>query len=430
MHNIKNTINITVARHAKPYEQILTSFVFQSIIGAICLGALSMLVVDGIEKWDIDRATTRNTLIGGICTFVLTTFAMRKFIRYPGTFPVAYLLPTTAILHAFLILILLWFRIVYSIQILFTSFAFTILWGYGEYFLLHRYYTLRFALVPKGEALQFKAQQGAEFHLLQAPKLNQERFNGVIADLRTRSLTPEWETFLADCTLNRIPVYHTRQIQESLTGRVKIDHLSENEFGALLPSSVYEKVKRLIDVFSVFALLPLLILILAAMSIFIKLESKGPVFFLQQRLGFRGKPFTMIKFRSMYIDRKGGKFTSDAADPRITKTGRFMRRYRLDELPQVWNILLGQMSFIGPRPESMELSAWYQKEVPFFAYRHVVRPGISGWAQVNQGYAAEIDGMSEKLEYDFYYIKYFSFWLDTLVTFKTIKTILTGFGAR
>jgi lipopolysaccharide/colanic/teichoic acid biosynthesis glycosyltransferase len=132
----------------------------------------------------------------------------------------------------------------------------------------------------------------------------------------------------------------------------------------------------------------------------------------------------------MYIDQKGSGFTKENKDPRITKVGKYIRKFRIDELPQIFNIFLGQMSFIGPRPESYELSQWYEKDVPFFAYRHVVRPGISGWAQVEQGYAAEVDGMKIKLEYDFYYIKNFSFWLDLLITFKTIKTIITGFGSR
>lgn len=102
----------------------------------------------------------------------------------------------------------------------------------------------------------------------------------------------------------------------------------------------------------------------------------------------------------------------------------------MDELPQIFNILKGEMSFIGPRPESASLSLWYEKDVPFFSYRHVVRPGITGWAQVEQGYAAEIEGMSKKLQYDFYYIKHFSLWLDVLISLKTLWTLWRGFGAR
>jgi lipopolysaccharide/colanic/teichoic acid biosynthesis glycosyltransferase len=117
-------------------------------------------------------------------------------------------------------------------------------------------------------------------------------------------------------------------------------------------------------------------------------------------------------------------------DVRITRLGAFLRRARLDELPQLWNILNGEMSFIGPRPEAQILSSWYTSEIPFYRYRHVVRPGISGWAQVNQGHVAEVDDVHLKLQYDFFYIKYFSPWLDVLILFRTVKTMLTGWGAR
>ena len=117
-------------------------------------------------------------------------------------------------------------------------------------------------------------------------------------------------------------------------------------------------------------------------------------------------------------------------DERITKVGAFLRRTRIDELPQIFNILKWQMSWIGPRPEAQVLSVWYTSELPFYRYRHVVKPGISGWAQVNQGHVADVEEVHRKLQYDFYYIKYFSPWLDLLIVMKTIKTMLTGFGSR
>ena len=110
--------------------------------------------------------------------------------------------------------------------------------------------------------------------------------------------------------------------------------------------------------------------------------------------------------------------------------GAFLRRTRIDELPQIINILKGEMSWIGPRPEAEVLSSWYTGEIPFYRYRHVVKPGISGWAQVNQGHVAAVDEVHEKLQYDFFYVKYFSPWLDTLILFKTVRTMLTGFGSR
>ncbi|QHD94453.1 exopolysaccharide biosynthesis protein [Proteus terrae subsp. cibarius] len=168
--------------------------------------------------------------------------------------------------------------------------------------------------------------------------------------------------------------------------------------------------------------LPLLIIT----AILIKLDSKGPVFYNQQRMGYRDNPFKMYKFRSMRTDLNGKGFTSGTDNPRITRVGKFIRKFRIDEISQFLNVLKGEMSIIGPRPESLELSNWYEKEVHFFAYRHIVRPSITGWAQVTRGYAAEVDGMNLKLQYDFYYIKHFSFWLDVLVVLKTIRTIVTG----
>jgi lipopolysaccharide/colanic/teichoic acid biosynthesis glycosyltransferase len=117
-------------------------------------------------------------------------------------------------------------------------------------------------------------------------------------------------------------------------------------------------------------------------------------------------------------------------DQRVTRVGKVLRKLRLDELPQVVNILKGEMSWIGPRPEAEVLSKWYMGELPFYRYRHVVKPGISGWAQVNQGHVAEVEEVHRKLQYDFYYIKYFSPLLDLLIVFRTVKTMLTGFGSR
>jgi lipopolysaccharide/colanic/teichoic acid biosynthesis glycosyltransferase len=125
----------------------------------------------------------------------------------------------------------------------------------------------------------------------------------------------------------------------------------------------------------------------------------------------------------------GRDYTEDD-DPRITRVGRFIRKYRIDELPQIWNIIRGDMSWIGPRPEAISLAEWYAKDIPFYIYRHAVRPGISGWAQVNQGNVAKLDAAAVKLQYDFFYIKNFSPWLDILIFVKTIRTILTGFGSK
>jgi lipopolysaccharide/colanic/teichoic acid biosynthesis glycosyltransferase len=134
--------------------------------------------------------------------------------------------------------------------------------------------------------------------------------------------------------------------------------------------------------------------------------------------------------RQVHVENELHAAITSKDDDRITRVGAVLRNYRIDELPQIFNILKFQMSWIGPRPEAEVLSVWYTSELPFYRYRHVVKPGISGWAQVNQGHVAEVEQVHRKLQYDFYYIKYFSPWLDLLILFRTIKTMLTGFGAK
>lgn len=427
---IQNSLPSFTRRHSRWYERILLSYFFQFITGGLVLVLSSAIPIWGIKFWTSQDPNLVTSLSASLVAFFVATFSLRKIFRLPGSESVAYVLPVTFICYSIPIGLILFFRTSYSIQIFVVGFTVTLLWCFAGFFLGRRYRLTRYAILPFGGSVELEKNHGALFKILEIPNLEGQRFNGIVADFDSPMITPEWEKFLAQCTLARIPVYSEKKIRESVTGRVKINHLSENIFGSLLPSQFYEYIKRWIDFIVALFSIPLMLPFFLIVSILIKLESKGPALFIQPRMGFRGKVFPMFKFRSMYVDKKGGGFTNPEDDPRITVVGKIIRKYRIDELPQIFNILIGQMSFIGPRPESYELSKWYEEDVPFFAYRHVVRPGISGWAQVEQGYAAEVDGMKVKLEYDFYYIKNFSFWLDLLITFKTVKTILTGFGAR
>ena len=409
---------------------IILSVPFQFILGILLILTISIIPKWGIFFWEKIDSNSTNSLVGVIVIFFINLLTLEKIIKFPGAKALSYIIPTTTILMGLLIGFFLIYRVFYSTQILIFSYLALLLFFIGSYFINNRYKITRYALVPYGEAVEFYNYHGALFSVLKEPDLKEQRFNAIVADLRSSDLTPDRERFLAKCTLSRIPVFHTKQLKESFTGRVKIDHLSENEFGSLMPSMTYEYIKRLTDLVMVIILFPIFIIILSIFSLWIKLDSKGPVFFSQKRMGYRGKVFTMYKLRSMYIDKSGTGFTGEKEDPRITNVGKIIRKFRIDELPQIFNVLKGDMSFIGPRPESFELSKWYEKDVPFFAYRHIVRPGLSGWAQVNQGYAAEVDGMKVKLEYDFYYIKNFSFWLDILIGFKTVRIVFTGLGAR
>ena len=419
-------------RHSFWYEQLLFSAVFQFVAGFIVVVLLpNWLNWEGLLSSFSLTGVRANTLFANSFAYVFSFFILHKFKRFPGTQSLPFVMPTVLVSWLLVFSVFLLSReIEYSRPVLLGSFTLAVAWSFFSIFLSRRFFKPKLALVPFGRALELADTPHALISVLENTDISHRRYDGIVADLHAEDLPDEWERFLARCTLSSIPVYHTQQLIEAFTGRVRIDHLSENSFGSLQPSVLYSALKRLVDFACVFLLSPIFIPIMLVTAVLIKLDRKGAVFYTQQRMGFRGKAFTMYKFRSMRNDIKGKGFTNGESDPRITNVGTVIRKYRIDELPQILNVLKGEMSFIGPRPESLELSIWYEKDVPFFSYRHIVRPGLSGWAQVNQGYAAEVEGMIVKLQYDFYYIKNFSLLLDILIVSKTIRTILTGFGSR
>ena len=193
----------------------------------------------------------------------------------------------------------------------------------------------------------------------------------------------------------------------------------------------YLSTKRIIDLTAIVLVLPLVIGIAVITAIAIKLESPGAVFFWQKRVGMNGKVFNMLKFRSMTSDsEKHGSQFAQSNDMRVTRVGKFIRKFRVDEIPQLWNVLKGEMSIIGPRPEQESFVEEFNKSIPNYSLRHMVMPGITGLAQTEQGYVADAEATITKLEYDLYYIKNMSLLTDAQITLKTIYTIMTGFGAR
>jgi lipopolysaccharide/colanic/teichoic acid biosynthesis glycosyltransferase len=402
------------------------------IIGTIVVTFLPPILPLGLYYWDITffKDTTSNSMLGSALMFIASSIAMRRFERFPQKNSLAFLLPISFSAFGLLLTLLLVFRLSYSIQIIALSLVLTQLFLVFQHIITSRHRYFKFFVVPLGEALSFKDTEYYKFITLKEPQTYIDLKSGVVADMHSDLLTPEWERFLSNCALQGIHVYNAMQLKETLTGKVNVKHLISNNFGDLSPSFFYQNFKRMIDVLFLLLVSPIIIPVIIILSFWIILDSPGGAFFIQPRMGLGGKWFNVIKFRSMYINHKGSHFTKKGEEHRITKVGKIIRKYRLDEIPQFWNVLKGEMSLIGPRPESRELAEWYDSDVPFFAYRHVVRPGISGWAQVMHGYAAGLDDMKDKLAYDFYYIKHFSLWLDLLIWFKTIRTVLTGFGSR
>jgi lipopolysaccharide/colanic/teichoic acid biosynthesis glycosyltransferase len=376
------------------------------------------------------QTATFGTLIAVIAGY----YSFRRLSRYPGVRASYHILPIFSASYGIVLAIFFFARLDYSRLQFLISFLICTFWFYIVYFKLQRQQRLRIAVVPFGDVGVLSEIPNVSWVKLHRLDEAIAGCDAIVADLRA-DIPAEWERFLADRALEGTLVMHVKQMQESLTGRVAIEHLSENNFGSLIPGIVYGRVKRVWDTIVTVLLLPILVPLLLLIALAVRLDSNGPVLFRQKRMGYRGQTFTMYKFRSMAVpdekpdDPRFSAITQDD-DDRVTRVGRFLRRYRLDELPQAINILKGEMSWIGPRPEAVPLSLWYEEELPFYRYRHIVRPGISGWAQVRQGHVAQVDDVLWKLHYDFYYIKNFSFWLDLLIIAATFRTIFSGFGAR
>jgi lipopolysaccharide/colanic/teichoic acid biosynthesis glycosyltransferase len=195
-------------------------------------------------------------------------------------------------------------------------------------------------------------------------------------------------------------------------------------------SSFAEIGQRLLDIVGSIFGLAVLLFLLPFLALAIIIDSGLPIFYKQERLGKGGREFEIIKFRTMCQDaeKDGRPQMAGEKDPRVTRVGNFMRVTRLDELPQFWNVLRGEMSIVGPRAERAQWVATFQKEIPFYRARLLVKPGITGWAQINYGYAATVEDTSVKLEYDLYYIKHRSFLMDMVIILRTISTVLSRRG--
>jgi sugar transferase (PEP-CTERM system associated) len=221
---------------------------------------------------------------------------------------------------------------------------------------------------------------------------------------------------------------------EKVTGRILLEHLSPSFLilsEGFRRSSFVAAAKRAMDI--VLSLLALLLTLpaMGIMAVGIWLETGTPVLFRQKRVGLWGRQFEMLKFRSMYrnAEAEGPRWAEDS-DRRVTRVGCFIRKYRLDELPQLFNVLRGDMSLVGPRPEQPYFCALLEQKFPIFCYRHSVRPGITGWAQIKYQYGSSIDEAKKKLEFDLFYIKHFSVLMDLAILFETVKVMLLGRGAK
>jgi sugar transferase (PEP-CTERM system associated) len=239
---------------------------------------------------------------------------------------------------------------------------------------------------------------------------------------------------LLDLRLRGVIIEDSSVLLERLLGRLPLDGLNPSSLifthGFNVKAS-QQILRRIVSMVVSFIGLLMCLPFIPFLILAVRLTSPGPIFFRQTRVGLRGRPFTVIKFRTMRQDAEAkGAVWATKNDPRVTSLGRFMRKTRLDEIPQLWNVLRGDMGFVGPRPERPEFVQWLSSEIPFYELRHIIRPGITGWAQVRYQYGATLEETKQKLEYDLYYVKHLSIGLDLLIMFETVKTIILRRGAQ
>ena len=240
---------------------------------------------------------------------------------------------------------------------------------------------------------------------------------------------------LLKCRVAGLNVIEGTTFYETLTGKLPVTFINPSWLifsDGFKKSSVKALVKRLMDIVSSFTLMILLSPLLLLTAILIKLDSRGKVLFLQDRVGQNKKKYMMYKFRSMAQDAEkiSGPVWANADDDRITRVGRVIRKFRIDELPQLWNVLIGKMSMVGPRPERKHFTDQLEKAIPYYSERFTVKPGITGWAQICYDYGASVEDAIEKLNYDLFYIKNMSIMMDIVILLRTVKIVLFGRGSR
>ncbi|MBY4898131.1 exopolysaccharide biosynthesis polyprenyl glycosylphosphotransferase [Cupriavidus sp. AU9028] len=408
-----------------------------ALVGLLPFSLCAVLAELAMQAGHVTHVFPR-TLLWGVVPYMLAFMLLHRSLHLPAMegnslVGLAATLPFAALLFGFAVL-----HVEYSRGALLLAWLTTLAWIWLGYRRHVRNYVPVFGYTDAAALTQLRqvlSMPGAAppaptrfepIHTLQEAV----HCDGLMLD-RNAAADPDRTRLLARYKLSHVRIYSVERVAEMLTGRVGLDHIDEHFLDDHAAHYLYGYVKRLVDVGAALVLAPLALPVGLLVALAIRLDSRGPALFRQVRVGLHGRPFTMLKFRSMEAAPAGAdaRFATHA-DPRVTRVGRVIRKYRLDEIPQLWNVLTGEMSLIGPRPEQAPMVERFADTIPYYPYRHLVRPGLSGWAQVQQGYAGSHAETVTKLSYDLYYVKHCSFALDLLVAIKTVRILLTGYGAR
>ena len=397
-------------------------------IGFVVVMWGSFYAIEGKNITDVPSTIIASAMILGVA-FLLSLFGILKLARISVLEVSAQILPLWSSLTAIGLIIVLIFRLEYSSVFIILNWFVGLALLFAVEKFLRKANNIILAVMPNvdlGEVNQ------AEVIKIDGLSLPDRPINAVVATVEEMA-NPLYAPVLAQLAINKIPILPHEVFQEQITGQVNRRHVDVSNLMQLGPYHRFIVIKRFSDIIMAGCGIILLSPLMVVIAVLIRLESSGSPIFIQRRIGEGGHEFNMYKFRSMLKNADVGGAKSTAVDDvRITRVGHLIRKLRIDELPQLINVIDGSMSMIGPRPEEISLVEKFSDEIPLYSFRHAIRPGITGWAQVMQGYAYANDASSTnaKLDYDLYYIKNLSLMMDFVIFFKTIKTIITGFGAR
>ena len=419
--------NFTVSSRLDDRKRQLWFTLGSVVFGATVLPTILAILVYGERfRTAFDPSSGSNVYLNAAATALVMVWSLHLKGRYDRK--LTGVLNRVLLVHGGLAFCVLVTRQVHSNQMMMFAGAASMLLGPAIMTLRHRSVQIRAALIGDWHPLAKNVRVPCDW--IKSPSADLSPYD-LILTTSVVELSPEWAASLSRALLIGKPVRHLAEFVEEDRGLVCLEHFDlEHVPAAGLVS--YRTRKRLMDIGLVLLALPIALPILAIAALILVLTMGRPVIFIQTRAGLGGQVFNMYKLRTMRVPPLAGeaRATSSLADDRITPLGRWLRRFRVDELPQLWNVLKGDMSVIGPRPEWTLLSDQYIKQLPVYAYRQMVRPGITGWAQVMGGYAADMAETRTKVGYDLFYIKNLSFSLDVQILARTIWTLLSGSGAR
>lgn len=405
------------------------------LIGGFLVGVFLPFVFRGPDAFGINFQYYQNSVVGCFVALLLGFVILRKTTSLPGSAALINILPAFMLSYGIVLFFFFGLRLEYNRYFFLASFLLTSAWFFIVIVAILRSNRPSFGVIHCGKIEELASYQNIDTVRIESVE-EAKRFPNLplVVDFHNESLTDDWERYLAEQTIQGRNVFNAQDLLESLEGKIELESLGRSGLGDVPIDQIYRPAKRYVDALAALLALAVLMPFLFLIGLYIRFDSPGPALFKQARIGFRGKTFTVYKFRSMRIqDDEETNLTSEMTqkdDHRITKIGAIIRKLRIDELPQLINVLRGEMSWIGPRPETLRLSHWYESEIPYYRIRHVVRPGITGWAQVRQGHVTSVEDVREKLAFDLFYVKNFSLWLDILIVIHTIRVVLTGNGAR